>query len=128
MYSTNPSIQECASCAMLRTGCRYLSRPTNKLWHAALKTLELLATREAALPISAWLGDDFMKTKPVTLYLDVYPGWHEHASENVYLCANSKPYDPKTPGTTRIKISVELPCIEREYSHDDTAKAEAQVT
>jgi len=28
---------------------------TNKIWHAALKTLELLATREAALPISAWL-------------------------------------------------------------------------
>ena len=68
-----------------------------------------------------------LKTRTVNLYVDLGPGWHENNDDSLYLWAPSNPSSPKQKHQTRVKITVELPCIEWDYGHDREVEGEAKI-
>lgn len=50
-----------------------------------------------------------MKTKTVTFYCDLYPGWQDNPDPAVLLHKTVNSY--KNEGWTRVRVEVELPCI-----------------
>ena len=52
-----------------------------------------------------------MKTKLVALYVDLAPGWQDWPDEMYITLSNHAAPDLLLPGYTRVKVTVELPCI-----------------
>lgn len=66
-----------------------------------------------------------MKTRKVKLYADLYPGWHDYPTKDLFVSAFSNPASNDTPKNgLRVEIEVELPCIEPKHESDFQVKGE----
>lgn len=67
-----------------------------------------------------------MKTKTVTFYCDLYPGWQDNPDPAIFLNKTVSSY--KNDGWTRVRVDVDLPCIggSADVDMDVIAKTETE--
>lgn len=66
-----------------------------------------------------------MKTKKVTYYADLLPGWHDDKMIVPFLSDEAPTH--KTEGTKRVKVIVELPVFGGSAEIDNTVEASTEV-
>lgn len=82
-----------------------------------------------ALNHGKWIlpNANLMKNKPVDLYVDLYPNWHERKESEMFLFAMTNP-SAKSSGCIRVKITVELPEYPVEQHQDYSRTGTATLT
>lgn len=66
-----------------------------------------------------------MKTRRISLYGDLYPGWQDPTEPCVFF--NTTPMAQKPEGALRVKITVELPCIGGRADTDIALTGETEI-
>lgn len=59
-----------------------------------------------------------MKTRRVTLYIDLPAGWQDKAQDEWYFSARTKPDDYQSINDLRVAIDVDLPQVVATYAAD----------